>query len=239
MGPGTERPAGDRARIDRSTHRPFGYGWAGRLLFGVALPSLVFGTLAVHATRDAEPRRLGWDFDLLDGAQHAGALKPLRELALSLSGFRDVVDHAAFLLLLAAALLVLVWRRRPHAVFGGVILFGLLLNPVLQEAFGRLPPESSTPEEYAFPSGLAFGVVALFGWLTIALWRSAWRWPLVVLGTAASLMIAVQAVVTGDHWPSDELAGWCLAVLSITLAYPLYRRLSRHDRPRPEPGAER
>jgi membrane-associated phospholipid phosphatase len=204
------------------------------LLLGGALPALVFGALAYHATRPETRQSLGWDLVLVRDVHHLGALQPLDDLALSLVDLGGLVDRSVLLALLGAVLLLLAWRRTPQAVFGGVILAGVLLNPLLQQAFERSPP-SQTPGDYAFPSGLAFGALACFGWLTIACWRSVWRWPLLVLGTAISLLIALQAVVTGEHWPSDIVAGWCLAALALTLAHLVRRRLVGGRQPGP-PG---
>jgi membrane-associated phospholipid phosphatase len=38
-------------------------------------------------------------------------------------------------------------------------------------------------------------------------------------------MIAFQAVFSGEHWPSDVVAGWCLAALALTLAHLVRRQL--------------
>jgi membrane-associated phospholipid phosphatase len=208
------------------------------LLLGGALPALVFGALAYHATRPRTPQSLGWDLVLVRDAHHLGALQPLGDLALSFSDLGGLVDRSVLTGLLAAVLLLLAFRRTTHAVFGGVILAGVLLNPLLQQAFERSPPEQQpTPGHYAFPSGLAFAAAACFGWLTIACWHSVWRWPLLVLGAATSLLIALQAVFSGEHWPSDVVAGWCLAALALTLAHLVRRRLGGGRLPGP-PGPQ-
>ena len=60
---------------------------------------------------------------------------------------------------------------------------------------------------------IAAGIVAL-------VWASRWRWLAVVVGAMFVAAVGMAVVADSGHWPSDVLAGWCLAlawVAALTL----------------------
>jgi undecaprenyl-diphosphatase len=65
----------------------------------------------------------------------------------------------------------------------------------------------------SFPSGhvmratLSLGVLAFF----FAWQRPAWRWPCTAAAGAVVLLIGAARVTSGEHWPTDVLAGYLLA----------------------------
>jgi membrane-associated phospholipid phosphatase len=131
-------------------------------------------------------------------------------------------------LALFAGALAHVGTSRRAALFVALTIAGaLVLEPVLKEVIQRPPIEGPTVE-YSFPSGHALrsmvGAVAL----TLLLWHTRFRWP-IVLGAAAPVTIIGVAIVHHDwHWVSDVLGGWCLGGAWVALLYLIIR---------PVPGA--
>jgi undecaprenyl-diphosphatase len=77
-----------------------------------------------------------------------------------------------------------------------------------------------------FPSGHVATFTAVFGFAAFVAYRrlspSAARWvPLAVVAILLGLMIFAR-IYSGQHWPSDVLAGWLLGMLSVIALARLY-----------------
>jgi undecaprenyl-diphosphatase len=72
--------------------------------------------------------------------------------------------------------------------------------------------------------GIAVAVVA---------WKTRWRWPVLGLCGVTVVVYGAALVYTRDHYPSDIVCGWCIAVGwtgAVALAARLGRRLPRLPR---------
>jgi membrane-associated phospholipid phosphatase len=107
------------------------------------------------------------------------------------------------------------WRR---AAFWTVAVGGVfLLEPVLKAAFAR-PGIGPSADEHSFPSGTAMVAAALLA-AGVFLLRGRPRRILLGAGVVALLAEGAAIVLLGRHYPSDVLAGWCIAAAWATAAW--------------------
>lgn len=116
------------------------------------------------------------------------------------------------------------YRRWREATFVAVSFVGsALLNMGSKQFFQRQRPslwESIAPEStFSFPSGHAMGSMTLAVTLVLLAWNTRWRWPVLMLAPAFSLLVSVSRVYLGVHYPSDILAGWCAALVWVVGCY--------------------
>jgi undecaprenyl-diphosphatase len=140
----------------------------------------------------------------------------------------------------AVVVLLLVVRRRRLALTVAVTaalapLITHLLKPVVARPRPTWPQPFDVELDPSFPSGHATGGIAvwLVCGLALSLLLRSGRWrvwlPFALLGIA----IGLSRPVLGVHWPSDVLAGWCvaLAVAALTYAVLLAPRRIRASEP--------
>ena len=126
---------------------------------------------------------------------------------------------ARVLLLLVVAIfvtLVLLRRARAAAFFTAAVAITAFVSPLKQLV--ERPSPFPLPHDFSFPSGhatlsmtIAAGVVAVA--------RGRWRRVAVVLGALLVLAVGVAVIADSGHWPSDVLAGWCLALAWVATLY--------------------
>jgi membrane-associated phospholipid phosphatase len=99
----------------------------------------------------------------------------------------------------------------------------VLLSAVVKPLVER-PPIEGAPDDYSFPSGNATWSMATATALAL-LARSSPR-LVAVLVAGAVLVVGVSLVIVWEEWhyPSDVVAGWCLAVGWVAALWPLLRR---------------
>ena len=181
------------------------------LLLGIGVPWLIF----VNVAEDI------WESGGFIGDQailewlHTQQSPGLDQLALALTaaGGPTVMTVVG----VAIGLLLLVRQQRTEAVFFGLSIGGaVVLNVLAKLLFGRARPalwDSIAPAKfYSFPSGHAMGSAALAAALAFLVWRTPWRWPVVVVGTLFALGVGLSRNYLGVHYPSDVLAGWFCSV---------------------------
>jgi membrane-associated phospholipid phosphatase len=114
--------------------------------------------------------------------------------------------------LTAVLVLVLLARRRIRsaAFLVAAVAGAVVLSSVVKELVER-PPIEGPPDEYSFPSGSSTWVMATVVALSLL---AGGRRRRVVAAAGLAIAVAYCAVLTFEQWhyPSDVLAGWCLAL---------------------------
>lgn len=143
----------------------------------------------------------------------------------------------AFAIIVALAVL----RRLIEALATAVATFGTdLVNVAINALVARPRPHNVHVQTlgglggHSFPSGHVAHVTALFGFLfflTLLVHRAyperwAWMLPLQVICVYFIALIGFSRVIEGAHQPSDALAGYLVAALTLPLAILFYRWLT-------------
>jgi membrane-associated phospholipid phosphatase len=171
---------------------------------------LVFGVLAERYGGEASARWLDRRVQSLVDA--SGPARSLADLVILFGGELSVVVLAVLLSVLALAL---GHRRLAVLAIVGPGLTGLatvLLKPLIGRTFNG---------EFAFPSGHAGGATALgivAALLLIAVLRTALRTSAALLAAGAVLSggtMAVALVASRDHYPTDTIGGFFIAVAVV------------------------
>ena len=171
---------------------------------------LVFGVLAERYGGEASARWLDRRVQSLVDA--SGPARSLADLVILFGGELSVVVLAVLLSVLALAL---GHRRLAVLAIVGPGLTGLatvLLKPLIGRTFNG---------EFAFPSGHAGGATALgivAALLLIAVLRTALRTSAALLAAGAVLSggtMAFALVASRDHYPTDTIGGFCIAVAVV------------------------
>jgi undecaprenyl-diphosphatase len=140
---------------------------------------------------------------------------------------------------LGAAMLWL--QGRPLA--SGLIVLSALLRPIsllLKEIVerprptGELLPVVEGAPGFSFPSGHVFGTVLLVGCIACVLLERetnrARRWTIYGVAGAVMLLMGLQRVYAGAHWPSDAVAAWLWGGVVLFVLVQAYRAVrSRSD----------
>ena len=154
-----------------------------------------------------------------------------------LTGFFEVVSFltnnwpAMVLGLAGIAFLWLLGMTRQAVAFafiGGIVFAAATLGDfTLGEVVGRSRPLEPTAE-HSFPSGHTFGTATLFSfWGFLAVYYGLKRKLLVpLLALLAFFIVAVgfSRIHLQEHWPSDVVAGYLLAILWLLVLIPLFLR---------------
>ena len=189
-----------------------------RLSITAAVSALsVLALLTVYAVSDGHSRWDRWLFrQLYSGESDWGGLRAPGQDNPSLNAAEPVLyrlaDERALALLAVVALvtLVLTKRIRSAAFFAAAISVAALV-PVLKELVDR-PSPFPMPDDPSFPSGHATASMAVAAGIVVLLPPGRWRWVAGIAGAVLVTAVGVAVVTDSGHWPSDVLAGWCLAL---------------------------
>ena len=173
----------------------------------VLLPLYLFGSIAEDVV---EKENIFFDNRILLFT-HAYATPTLDDLMVFFSQAGSgliLVPFNAFIFAL------LFWKKqRKNAFFWGVAVCGAaLINVLAKYGFSRVRPSlwvSLLPETtFSFPSGHAMQSMAVGTALVILLWKTRWRYVVLLLAVSFVLAVGLSRVYLGVHYPSDILAGW-------------------------------
>ena len=185
-------------------------------LAAIVGPLVLFAILAIQVSGGSVP---GWDESLMR------FLHGLGELPVP-TGTKRMVDNSATIgaiVLVGLVLALLVWRRLSDALFLTTALVGVvLLEPLLKNTFERQPPGDS--DGFSFPSGSAMASMTIVAALSFLAWATRLRWLVVLGGTVVVLAFGAAIVDLGWHYPSDVLAGWCIALAWVSGVWLIVRR---------------
>ena len=141
---------------------------------------------------------------------------------------------------------IVVWLGATAAVFASghtpqaLILLasavGRAFNPIVKEIVGRPRPADDlvsvidVQSSPSFPSGHADSVVLLYGMLlylvTVLVRRPVPRLAGQIACLAVIVLVGMERVYVGAHWPSDVLGGYYLAGLTVAVLIAVDRRVS-------------
>ncbi len=184
---------------------------------------LPLGLFAVLAAGVAAGEH-GWDSDILrfSGRYYKPSIATPLEETLKIS----IGVGAA--IVVAALVVLLVRKRRAQALFwalavGGVVAFELPLKEIF-----RRPPIGDHGGGYSFPSGNAMASVAIVAVIALT---SSGRWRKRTLAVGVPLVVAYGVILIYQwwHYPSDIVAGWCLALAWVTGLWLVLRRTASFD----------
>ncbi|MCA1581833.1 MAG: phosphatase PAP2 family protein [Acidobacteria bacterium] len=124
-----------------------------------------------------------------------------------------------------AAVLIAFGHGRLAAVFGGAVLGGRALSPLLKWRFRRARPDLwpalETEKTHSFPSTHSTMGVVFFGGLSTVVFRltphPAWRAAILIVSVIAIAAVAFSRVYLGAHWLSDVAGGVALGLLWLFL----------------------
>jgi undecaprenyl-diphosphatase len=183
---------------------------------------LVFSLLAY---RIREHRPPSWDSQILRFLSPHRLGQPARS---TLDLLDDIVGEYQGLVFAGLLIADLLARRRVRAalVCGLALVAALATVAALKPAFHR-PPLIADLEGY-FPSMHAAGSLVVGVTLVRLIWPTPWRWPVLVVSLALVGLYGAALVYSRSHYPSDVLAGWCIALFwTCGFALLSYRPRSR------------
>jgi len=104
-------------------------------------------------------------------------------------------------------------------------LAGLGLNTIFKNLLHRARPDTlyvagMRIKSYSFPSGHAFGSIAVYGlfaWLALKYLPQPWNSIVAVLLVALIILVGLSRIYLGAHYPTDVLGGWILGGIVLGL----------------------
>jgi undecaprenyl-diphosphatase len=186
------------------------------------LPLAVFGGVAAQVSGGDTPR---WDRAVLRFAYAHEHDSGIWRLA---NAWVDPASRPVVAGVLVALALVLLAYRRPLGLAFVLVSLGtaLALEAALKHAFAREALyEGAT--SYSFPSGHAMAATAIAAAAAFVLPRTWLRATAAILGGAWAAEVGVAAVVQHNHYPSDVVGGWTIALAWVTALWLLARRRLR------------
>jgi len=113
------------------------------------------------------------------------------------------------------------------AITSTALMFGL------KEYFHRKRPDLPiirSLHNYSFPSGHALSSFIFCSVLIYLLWKgglnNSWKWVLSVLLILFSICIGISRIVLRYHYPTDVIAGFCLALAWVIFSLWLEKKLT-------------
>jgi membrane-associated phospholipid phosphatase len=207
---------------------PTAVGWTAATFVGaVVFPLGLFAALAAAVTRRGA---IHWDTEVLRFAEKQYESSIVNSLNVVLLGSLGLAVAIAA----AAVIVLLTGRKTRFALFWAVAVGGVLaLDVPLKDSFRR-PELGGSGGGYSFPSGNAMASMAIL--VSVALTSSPrWRRWVIIVGAPVVVAYGAALVYAWWHYPSDVLAGWCIALAWTTGAWFVVLRHSPRRRYSPHP----
>jgi diacylglycerol kinase family enzyme/membrane-associated phospholipid phosphatase len=140
-------------------------------------------------------------------------------------------------MLALAALFALRLDRRSAAWIAAVAVISFPAWELLKHAITRQRPDiTHQAAGYSFPSGHATSIAALSGILCVLAYQRVrsrrLRLALIAGSVALALLVGVDRVLVGAHYPSDVVAGWLLGSLVVFVVSAVFGVISTDPGPR-------
>ncbi len=147
----------------------------------------------------------------------------------------DLLAHplVEFLVWLGAA--ALAWRagRTDLLIAGVLVALALGTNPLIKDLVERSRPASTqltvreTATGYGFPSGHTEAATLIYGFLAYSYFSTtaSARWLVALVSGSAVLLIGLDRVYNGVHWPSDVAGGFAFGVVLLAICATVGHRL--------------
>jgi membrane-associated phospholipid phosphatase len=193
-------------------------------LVGAAVALAVFALLAL-AARDGGG--FAWDGTVSD---LVADLAPISDEEVHVDPYIDVVTLVAGALTAVVILLLLRRRRFREALFPIAAVVGAsLASTLVKQIVDRPSIETADGSGASFPSGTATWSMALAAALVLLAPPSR---RLLASACAGVFVLGLGAVIVWEEWhyPSDILAGWCLALGWVVVLWFVLLRNTRAQR---------
>ena len=212
-------------------------GWAALclgLLVGIAvLVGIDWGPLQDLDER-GKPAQ-GW------ASEHSGLHDVLRVVEVAF----NTIAMAIYTVILALVMFVKGYRRAAYLTVA-VMLATWLTTTLLKELFGRERPVWQHPSELlvnnAYPSGHASSIAAFAGlvvvFVSMLVRRASVRRTVYALAVFVVVVVCLDRVLLGRHYPSDVVAGVLLGIFFVLLGVGVYSPLPRSHAERAQPLPE-
>jgi membrane-associated phospholipid phosphatase len=183
----------------------------------IAAPLALFAAIAVQVVHGTP----AWDGSL------TRLVEPIGDLPAP-SGAGRWLDYSPLVGAIAVVVVLLglaALGRVREVTFMVVAVAGVVaLEPVLKRLFERPPPADASG--LSFPSGSAMASMAAVASVVLVTWRTPARWPVALGGATFVFLYGAAVVVVGWHYPSDVLAGWCVALAWVGALWLAKRAIS-------------
>ena len=121
-----------------------------------------------------------------------------------------------------------------------IALSSTAMSHLLKRIFRRERPELPLIDSlstYSFPSGHSLSSFIFSAILIHLIWKTklqkAWKWVGSILLLLFSLTIGLSRIILKLHFPSDVVAGFCLGLIWVLLAFWLLKRIEKKTESQP------
>ncbi|QBR94449.1 phosphatase PAP2 family protein [Nocardioides euryhalodurans] len=204
----------------------------------------MFAVLALAVTRDRTPLT---SFD--DLGRRAEDWADEHDLLITLLGWVEVATATIAMTVATVVLaVILLVRRHPRAAAYAVVVMSVtaLATTIIKATLGRTRPEWQSSVDLlttrSFPSAHASSVAAFVGILIVLAWvfvrRSSMRRTTTAVLVVVWLVVCLDRVLLGRHFPTDVLAGSLLGAGFVLLFLVVLDPRPRAHAPKAEPLPE-
>jgi membrane-associated phospholipid phosphatase len=133
----------------------------------------------------------------------------------------NIASPFATISILATSSALLIWRGRKRDAFFvcAATIGALLISLGLKLVFLRPRPQLWThlviESDFSFPSGHATITMAFALSIIFLAWPTKWRWPVIIVGAIAVILVGISRLYLGVHFPTDVLAGWLVSAMWV------------------------